>query len=240
MSASTNGTQAIDDESPQFSSHMRKPSDVVASEPMNIPAEHKTSSSYLLGLPAVKILVGEYPTNLFFLLESQSPLPPELSPEQWQNSLPPFQMERSLLDHLVATFFSSVHVSHPVLDQAEFTEIYERFLEKGADSSTESALCMTVFALGAVSSLPIGSCDPQTSPNGTKYMKYALPTLMLRSLWLFSFDLALAQALVLASVYFAYIVRPLHSWRLIYLATNLLQLKLSRSEFPTVGELIAD
>ncbi|KAJ4154216.1 hypothetical protein NW765_014963 [Fusarium oxysporum] len=132
---------------------MREPLDV-ASEPMNIPAEHKTSSSYLLGLPAVKMLVGEYPTNLFFLLESQSPLPPELSPEQSQNPLPPFQIERSVLDHLVATFFSSVHVSHPVLDQAEFTEIYERFLDKGADSSTESALCMTVFALGAVSSLP--------------------------------------------------------------------------------------
>ncbi|KAH7217594.1 putative C6 finger domain protein [Fusarium oxysporum] len=226
ISAPANGTQAIDDEPPQFSSSMREPLDV-ASEPMNIPAEHKTSSSYLLGLPAVKMLVGEYPTNLFFLLESQSPLPPELSPEQSQNPLPPFQIERSVLDHLVATFFSSVHVSHPVLDQAEFTEIYERFLDKGADSSTESALCMTVFALGAVSSLPIGLCHPQTSPNGTKYMKYALPTLMLRSLWLFSFDLTLAQALVLASVYFAYIVRPLHSWRLIYLATNLLQLKLS-------------
>ncbi|KAK2472654.1 hypothetical protein H9L39_14829 [Fusarium oxysporum f. sp. albedinis] len=226
ISAPANGTQAIDDEPPQFSSSMREPLDV-ASEPMNIPAEHKTSSSYLLGLPAVKMLVGEYPTNLFFLLESQSPLPPELSPEQSQNPLPPFQIERSVLDHLVATFFSSVHVSHPVLDQAEFTEIYERFLDKGADSSTESALCMTVFALGAVSSLPMGLCHPQTSPNGTKYMKYALPTLMLRSLWLFSFDLTLAQALVLASVYFAYIVRPLHSWRLIYLATNLLQLKLS-------------
>ncbi|KAK2667284.1 NAD-dependent epimerase/dehydratase [Fusarium oxysporum f. sp. vasinfectum] len=206
ISAPANGTQAIDDEPPQFSSSMREPLDV-ASEPMNIPAEHKTSSSYLLGLPAVKMLVGEYPTNLFFLLESQSPLPPELSPEQSQNPLPPFQIERSVLDHLVATFFSSVHVSHPVLDQAEFTEIYERFLDKGADSSTESALCMTVFALGAVSSLPIGLCHPQTSPNGTKYMKYALPTLMLRSLWLFSFDLTLAQALVLASVYFAYILK---------------------------------
>ncbi|CVL08717.1 uncharacterized protein FMAN_06849 [Fusarium mangiferae] len=226
ISASANETHAADDEPLQFFSNLREPLDI-ASEPMNIPAEHKTSSSYLLGLPDVKMLVGEYPTNLFFLLESQSPLPPELSPEQSHNPLPPFQIERLVLDHLVATFFSSVHVSHPVLDQEEFTEIYERFLDKGADSSTESALCMTVFALGAVSSQPIGSWNSQTSPSGTEYMKYALPTLMLRSLWLFSFDLTLAQALVLASVYFAYIVRPLHSWRLIYLATNLSQLKLS-------------
>lgn len=226
ISASAIGTQAAEDEPLHFSSVLREPLDV-ASEPMNIPAEHKTSSSYLLGLPAVKMLVGEYPTNLFFLLETQTPLPPELSPEQSQNPLPPFQVDRSVLDHLVATFFSSVHVSHPVLDQAEFTEIYERFLDKGANSSTESALCMTVFALGAVSGQPIRSCHPQTSPNSTGYMRYALPTLMIRSLWLFSFDLTLAQALVLASVYFAYIVRPLHSWRLIYLATNLLQLKLS-------------
>ncbi|KAF5672719.1 hypothetical protein FDENT_10521 [Fusarium denticulatum] len=167
ISASANGTQAAEDEPLQFSSHMREPLDV-ASEPMNIPAEHKTSSSYLLGLPAVKMLVGEYPTNLFFLLESQSPLPPELSPEQSQDPLPPFQVDRSVLDHLVATFFSAVHVSHPVLNQEEFTEIYERFLDKGADSSTESALCMTVFALGAVSGQPIGLCHPQTSPNAFK------------------------------------------------------------------------
>lgn len=220
--------QAIDAESARFPSHMEEPSDANTSEPMNIPVEHKTSSNYLLGLPAMKTLIGEYPTNLFFLLESQSPLPPKLSPEQWQDSLPPFHIDRAFLDHLVSSFFSSVHVSHPVLDQAEFTQIYESFLEKGADSSTESALCMTVFALGAVSSLPAGSCDPLCSPHGTEYMQYALPTLMLRSLWSFSFDLALAQALVLASVYFAYIVRPLHSWRLIYSATNLLQLKLSK------------
>lgn len=215
-------------ESPRFPSHVEKSSDAITSEPMNIPVEHKTSSSYLLGLPAIRMLIGEYPENLFFLLESQSPLPSELSPEQCQDSLPPFQIDRPLLDHLVTLFFSLVHSSHPVLDQAEFTKIYERFLEKGPDSSTESALCMTVFALGAVSSSPEVSCDSQCSPSGTEYMKYALPTLMIRSLWLFSFDLALAQALVLASVYFAYIVRPLHSWRLIYLATNLLQLKLSK------------
>ncbi|WZH48528.1 putative C6 finger domain protein [Fusarium acuminatum] len=225
--ASTHDAQAMDAEPPRFPSHIEQSSDAISSEPMNIPVEHKTSSSYLLGLPAMRTLIGEYPANLFFLLESQSPLPPELSPEQWQDPLPPFQIDRPLLDHLVTLFFSSVHVSHPVLDQAEFAQIYERFLEKGPDSSTESALCMTVFALGAVSSSAEGSCDSQCSPNGTEYMKYALPTLMLRSLWLFSFDLALAQALVLASVYFAYIVRPLHSWRLIYLATNLLQLKLS-------------
>ncbi|EWG54251.1 hypothetical protein FVEG_17285 [Fusarium verticillioides 7600] len=142
ISASVIGTQAAEDEPLHFSSVLREPLDV-ASEPMNIPAEHKTSSSYLLGLPAVKMLVGEYPTNLFFLLETQTPLPPELSPEQSQNPLPPFQVDRSVLDHLVATFFSSVHVSHPVLDQAEFTEIYERFLDKGANSSTECRLRST-------------------------------------------------------------------------------------------------
>ncbi|KFA45569.1 hypothetical protein S40293_06598 [Stachybotrys chartarum IBT 40293] len=222
--------QLVDTETAWLYPSLEARSDAAGSEPMNIPVQHKTSSSYLLGLPAMKALIGEYPPNLFFLLESRSQLPPELSLDQWPTSLPSFQVEQMMLDHLVSSFFSLVHVCHPILDQTAFNKIYQGFLEKGADSSIESALCMVVFALGAVSTSPAGQCDPGNPPVGTEYMQYAIPTLMSRSLWSFSFDPILAQALVLASIYFAYIVRPLHSWRLIYSATNLLQFKLSNLE----------
>lgn len=196
-----------------------------SSEPMNIPPKHKTSSSYLLGLPAMRALIGEYPTDLFFLLESRNPLPPELSLDTLSGSRPPLQIDPTLADHLVSSFFSSAFVCHPIFNQEDFHEIYRNFLERVPDNSTESALCMVVLALGAISAAPT---DPQSSPAGFEYMRHALPTLMSGSLWSFSYNAVLVQALVLASVYFAYIVRPLHSWRLIYSASTILQFKLSK------------
>ncbi|KAI1395621.1 putative C6 finger domain protein [Hypoxylon fuscum] len=209
---------------------MERQSDLESSEPMNIPVRHKTSSSYLLSLPAMRALIGEYPTDLFFLLESRNPLPPELSLNTFPGPHPPFRVDPALADHLVSSFFSSVHICHPILDQEDFRGIYLNFLERGPDRSTESALCMVVLALGAISSAPDWIRNPRSTPAGLEYMRHALPTLMSGSLWSFSYNAVLVQALVLASVYFAYIVRPLHSWRLIYSASTILQFKLSSSD----------
>lgn len=173
----------------------------------------------------MKALIGEYPTDLFFLLESRNPLPLELSLDT-SGSQSPLQIDPTLADHLVNSFFSSAHICHPVLDQEDFRKIYSNFLENGLDSSTESALCMVVLALGAIS--VAAPTAPESSPPGFEYMRHALPTLMSGSLWSFSYNVVLVQALVLASVYFAYIVRPLHSWRLIYSASTILQFKLSK------------
>ncbi|KAL4894825.1 hypothetical protein BDV59DRAFT_175040 [Aspergillus ambiguus] len=56
-----------------------------------------------------------------------------------------------------------------------------------------------------------------------QYIQHAMPTLISMSGWSFSSSILLPQALVLASVYFAYIVRPLQSWRLIHSASTILQ-----------------
>ncbi|KAF5011680.1 hypothetical protein FDECE_2218 [Fusarium decemcellulare] len=195
--------------------------------PLTIPVKHKTSSSYLLGLPAVKALIGEYPRDLFFLLESRNKLPPELSFDDWPRERPWIRIDRGLADNLVSSFFASAHNCHPILDRDQFEHVYSRFLENGPDTSIASALCMIVFALGTVA---VSHPDPvtfSTSPPGMCYMQHALPTLIAQSSWSFSYALLLPQALVLASVYFAYIVRPLQSWRLIYSASTILQFKLS-------------
>lgn len=222
--ASMRGIPRVDPNSQWLFPAVERQSDMESSEPMNIPPKHKTSSSYLLGLPAMRALIGEYPTDLFFLLESRNPLPPELSLDTLSGSRPPLQIDPTLADHLVSSFFSSAFVCHPIFNQEDFHEIYRNFLERVPDNSTESALCMVVLALGAISAAPT---DPQSSPAGFEYMRHALPTLMSGSLWSFSYNAVLVQALVLASVYFAYIVRPLHSWRLIYSASTILQFKLS-------------
>ncbi|KAJ5827887.1 Transcription factor [Penicillium robsamsonii] len=175
--------------------------------PLTIPVKHKTSSSYLLSLPPVKSLIGEYPTDLFFLLESRAHLPRSCHSRHGQ--------------------YQNPHHDHPILDPGGFEDIFSRFLENGPDSSIESALCMAVLALGAVAASPPDAHAFLHSPPGMEYMQHAMPTLLSQSAWSVSCSLMLPQALVLASVYFAYIVRPLQSWRLIYSATTIIQFKLS-------------
>jgi hypothetical protein len=196
--------------------------------PLTIPVKHNTSSSYLLCMPEMKSLIGEYPIDLFFLLESRNPLPPELSFDGWLTPASRVHINKEITDYLVSTFFAEAYYCHPILDHDRFQEIYMRFLEVGVDSSVESALCLVVFALGSAALSPPGSHDLATSPPGMEYMQSALPILMSLSSWTFSWTILLPQALVLSSVYFAYIVRPLQSWRLIYSASTILKFKLAR------------
>lgn len=198
--------------------------------PLAIPVKHKTSSSYLLSLPAMRSLVGEYPRDLFFQMESTSRLPQAFKfDEQSQPSASnPIEINSSVSDYLVSAFFATAHHSHPILDEELFRETYYNFLQTGADSTVDSALCLVVCALGAVASAsPEELQDLAASPPGMEYMQHALPTLTAHSSWSFSYGIQLPQALVLASIYFAYIVRPLQSWRLIYSASTILQFKLS-------------
>lgn len=205
------------------SSDLNGPSDYSNLPPLTIPVKHKTSSSYLLTLPSVKALIGEYPTDIFFRFELRSQLPPQLALDQFHPTSP-VDIQREITDELVLCFFAYVHPNHPILDRDDFESYYARFLENGPDYSHESILCMVVLALGAVAS---AAPDPEvfkTSPPGMEYMQYAMPTLVSISAWSFSSSMLAPQTLVLASVYFAYIVRPLQSWRLIYSASTILQI----------------
>jgi hypothetical protein len=203
-------------------------SDVTILPPLTIPARHKTSSNYLLGLTVIKSLIGDNPPDLFYQLESSNPLPPELCFDKGPAPPPIIDITRERADELTSIFFSTAHNNHPVLDQHEFQKIYQNFLENEPDSGVECALCMVVLALGSVCESVLH--DPHSfasSPPGMQFMQHAMPTLISQSSWSFSYNLLLPQALVLASLYFAYIVRPLQSWRLIYSASNTLQFKLS-------------
>lgn len=212
---------------PWYKSSIGERSEIAELPPLTIPIQHNTSSSYLLCLPEMKALIGEYPIDLFFLLESRNQLPTELAFNGWLTPLPPVQTDKEVMDYLVSAFFSGPFLCHPILDHDTFQGIYSRFLDTGVDSSIESALCLVVFALGSASLLPMGSHNP-TTPPGMDYMQSAMPILLSLSSWSVSWNILLPQALVLASVYFAYIVRPLQSWRLVYSASTILKFKLSR------------
>ncbi|KAL2187706.1 hypothetical protein L209DRAFT_753811 [Thermothelomyces heterothallicus CBS 203.75] len=214
--------------------------------PLTIPVGHKTSSNYLLRLPATMQLIGEYPADLFFMLESRNSFPPgaPVHPTSPVKPLSPAELDKDVLDCLVSAFFTQVYQYHPILDKADFSRIYHAFHENYCSQpwSIESVLCLVVFALGAAALAPPGAQGFQTSPPGMSYMESALPLLLSMSSWDVNYSLLLPQALVLASVYFAYIIRPLQSWRLIYSASSLLQFKLcrlsARAADPAAKEII--
>lgn len=192
--------------------------------PLTIPVKHKTSSTYLLTLPSVRALIGDYPTDLFFKFEARSCHSPLFSLERCLLPPAPVNIQREIADPLVSVFFSVVHPNHPILDPKDFKDCYERFLEMGPDRSPESTLCMVVLALGAVATAPPDPEVFKASPPGMEYIQHSMPTLISLSAWSLPSNMVAAQALVLASIYFAYIVRPLQSWRLIHSLSTVLQI----------------
>ncbi|ODH53802.1 hypothetical protein GX48_00220 [Paracoccidioides brasiliensis] len=193
-----------------------------------IPSIHQTSTNSLLALPIVKSLAGEFPEDYFFRTESQRSPPPGswMTPEQ---NLP--YISRDVTDLLIATFFSMVHPCHPILDPDEFYTTYENVMATGLDFSLQSALCLVVFALGVVASQASG--DGARSGDwapGMEYFQPALQILMAESAVSLGSNLLLPQTLIFGGVYFAYIARPLHTWKLIHLASTDVQLLLSRSK----------
>ncbi|KGQ01239.1 hypothetical protein PAAG_12097 [Paracoccidioides lutzii Pb01] len=177
-------------------------------------------------LPIVKSLAGEFPEDYFFRTESQRSPPPGswMSPEQ---NLP--YISRDVADLLIATFFSMVHPCHPILDPDEFYTIYENVMATGLDYSLQSAQCLVVFALGVLASQAsgAGARSGDWAP-GMEYFQPALQILMAESAVSLGSNLLLPQTLIFGGVYFAYMARPLHSWKLIHLASTEVQLLLSR------------
>ncbi|KAM0271438.1 hypothetical protein ACHAQH_009058 [Verticillium albo-atrum] len=160
--------------------------DIAALPPLTIPVKQKTSSNYLLSLPAMRSLVGEYPNDLFFQLESKNEMPPELCFDGHPTATTPLQIDPDMDNHLVSVFFSTAHHDHPILDEEESQSTSDTFLEYGIDSSIESALCLVVCAVGAAASVTPALQDLSTSPPGMQYMQHALPTLVAFSSWSFS------------------------------------------------------
>lgn len=198
--------------------------------PLTIPLQHRTSSNYLLTLPMMKSLIGENPPDLFYRLEARKPVPAALATDQLHlnsSSNPLSGFTSSEADQLAASFFANAHPTHPVLDQDEFWAIYDVFKQSLLGDTLEGALCMVVLAVGAVAQSAPDTYLFSETPPGMYLMQKALPTLIFQASWSFSSNLLLPQALVLASVYFAYIVRPLQSWKLIQAASSNLQLRLA-------------
>lgn len=196
--------------------------------PLMIPDKHSTSSNHLLSNLAIKEMVGYYPSDYFFRLESKNDLPLEGSADLWTQIDASIDLSQETTDLLVSSFFDNVHCYHPLLNKNEFLVDYAQTSKDGYPSGSDTTLCLVIFALGSAADI----FDPSSYTHfpGLDYLRKALPEMLMASMWSFRRDPKIVQALIFAAVYFAYLARPLHSWRFVNIAATLTHFLLPRLE----------
>ncbi|KAF2794598.1 hypothetical protein K505DRAFT_324641 [Melanomma pulvis-pyrius CBS 109.77] len=203
--------------------------------PLTIPDKHSTSSNHLLLNPAIREMIGQYPSDYFLRLESKNEIPMQLQSQEL--SMAGYvDFDKPTTDALVTAFFTRVHCYHPILNRDEFEILYNSALSSGLAPGPDTCLCLVIFALGATAIE-----ETIHSPlSGIAYMQKAMPELLSASTWSFSWDVKTSQALILASVYFSYLARPLYSWRLINMAAIHTHFLLPRLEaLPTPNTILS-
>lgn len=191
-----------------------------------IPAKHDTMAVRVLALPQIKALVGEYPLDYFYNIEARRPI-------SW-NTVGSELIELPILDNaecdiLLTKYLSKVYVHHPIIERSEILSLYSDIVQNGFDWSVNSGLILLILALGAVSSELQDTRLKGRQLAGPEYFKPAYRIIWDASASDLSANTTVAQGLVLAGLYMAYIARPLNSWKFIHAASTSVQLSLARS-----------
>ena len=198
-----------------------------SSPPLTIPTGHNTAAIRVLSMPQIKSLVGEYPRNYFYDIESKRRI------IGLDGNVPAVYLDRAVCDTLLASYMSTVHAHHPILDSTKLLGYYEKSFEQGISETIESAIVLVVLALGEVASAASAviiprSRDKRDSVPGIGYFTTAFNIISREAQFDFGANVLVAQAQVLVGVYFAYIVHPLSSWRIVHQASITVQLIISR------------
>ncbi|KAH8698900.1 hypothetical protein BGW36DRAFT_376942, partial [Talaromyces proteolyticus] len=199
--------------------------------PLTIPLGHRCTNNSLLVLPQVQSLIGQYPEDFFYRVESQRSLPST----QWFNPISDYlelpQVDQDTALALISNFFQSAHLVNFFLDQDTFLARYVYGLTPADASLNDRAILHAVFALGSVAGKTIDSKDvlDKDTP-GMEYFKPALHILTTSWTTSFSGEINLSQGLVLCALYLCNIAQPLRAWKLIHLASTTVQQILLRSD----------
>jgi hypothetical protein len=192
--------------------------------PLTIPPGHEASSSSLLGLSEVQALVGEFPEDFFFRVESRhlETLDFRYSEGTREVTLDIPQINRETADHLVNIFFKDVHVFHPLFEPEMFYSCYETTLNRGLQRDEVSAVLLLAFALGA---LVHESPQENRSEGGdvlSSFQYFRSAQRMLLDIWTQSMgdNILLSQGLFLCSLYLAYRPQPLLSMKYVHMAST--------------------
>lgn len=185
-----------------------------------IPSGHTTTLVWLLSLPSIRSVIGEFPGNYFYDLEEKTPLPRPLDLIQPMPAEFP-SLEPGLLRRLSDAYFEEVSPHLPLFTRQYYQVLLDNFAENGPTEDIESAICLCVCALGCMS---IRSTEVlmqfvgQAEDLELRLFQPALRIILSKAVWGFGSNIQICQALVLAGTYFSYIGRPLHSWKMIHYA----------------------
>ena len=183
-----------------------------------IPKDHAAVASTLLKLPKARRLLGEYPRDFFYRLEEMLPLPGSLDSIYYTaHALP--SLDIASLDVLVNNYFQFVHPHQPLFSRQSFCLWQDRLLESHAADEITTALCLCVYALGTICMLSEDTVDSKML--GLEYFQPAFRIILHRAIWSFRPNIAVCQALLLASSYFSHLGKPLQSWKMSYYTSHI-------------------
>lgn len=184
-----------------------------------IPKGHTTLTTTLLSVPQIQSQLGEYPRDFFYRIEEAQALPDILkAPNGDRKTWPP--LRQNTLTKLSENYFRNVHPHHLLFSQSTFQLWQARLLKKEPMADAEIAICLCVYALGAITTPVASTSNASDDVLGLGFFRPALAIVLHEYTWNFKPDLAICQALLLAGSYFAHLGRPLHSWRMVYFASQ--------------------
>lgn len=181
-----------------------------------VPSGHSATLYYLLSLSPMRALIGELPQSHFHDHEEGAALPEPLNlsqraPLDW----PSLEPER--LRGLADEYFNSTSSHFPLITRQSYEEIQDRLLQHGPKEDFETAICLSIYALGCMVSHTAALSSPHEDL-GLEYFALSLRIIMAKMLTSLKPSLLLCQALVLAALYFDCLGRPLHAWKMIHYA----------------------
>ncbi|EXJ77302.1 hypothetical protein A1O3_10460 [Capronia epimyces CBS 606.96] len=208
-------------------------------DPIIIPVGHQTTTGSLFSLEPIQTLIGEYPNDFFYQIESlRSSIPQLESAPDVASTLKAIQANQEHSRSLISAFFTSMHPSFPVLDETCFTTFFKKAIHGDADDICDVGLCLVILALGELVPRLAESRDfsPDEEIPGMEYFSVAHRILVHQWVVGFSPIVSLPAGLVFASLYLSYLTKPLPAWRLAYMASSKLQV-LSKSTTRTPSAL---
>lgn len=184
-----------------------------------IPKGHTTLATTLLSVPKIRDVLGDYPRDFFYSVEENQPLPEPLrNPQRDRRGWPP--LRQNVLNKLSDNYFLHVHPHHPLFSRNTFRIWQAKLLKKEPVEDAAAAICLCVYALGAITSPQASAEMASDEVLGMGFFRPALAIVLHEYTWNFKPDLAICQALLLAGSYFSHLGRPLHSWRMAFFASQ--------------------
>lgn len=181
-----------------------------------VPSGHSATLCWLLSLPHIRFVLGEFPKSYFYGLEEDTILPRPLDPFQtlpidWPS------LEPGRLQGLADAYFDNTPSHLPLLSRQYYEKLQETIFKNGPKQDLETVVCLSIWALGCMASYSENRADPHADL-GLEFFAVALKLIMGKMVMTFTPSLLLCQAFVLVGLYFDCLGRPLHAWKMIHYA----------------------